>query len=211
MSSLAWEGDPRHGRRRRARPGVRRGRSSASGARVVMGDVDAGAGRARSVSGSRRRRPLPPARCDTSAADCAALVGCCARELRAARRGDVQRRDRRKRDASRPARRLTWDRVIAVNLKGMFLIAKFAVPPPPRRRRRSGRQHRLGLGDVGRAGHRGVQRIQGRRHRHDPGHGDGPRTRTGSASTRSAPATTRRVCRPRTSQRIRRATRWCGA
>jgi NAD(P)-dependent dehydrogenase (short-subunit alcohol dehydrogenase family) len=98
---------------------------AASGARVVMGDVDAEMG-AEVVSGlGSEVRFLW---CDvTSAADCAALVAdaianfgrldAVLSNAGIGANGTVETCDED-----------TWDRVIGVNLKGMFLIAKFAVP-----------------------------------------------------------------------------------
>jgi meso-butanediol dehydrogenase/(S,S)-butanediol dehydrogenase/diacetyl reductase len=98
---------------------------AASGARVVMGDIDAEAG-TEAVSGlGSNARFLP---CDvTSAADCAALV--------ASALANFGRLDALMSNAGIGANgtvetcdEANWDRVIGVNLKGMFLMAKFAVP-----------------------------------------------------------------------------------
>lgn len=97
----------------------------ASGARVVLGDIDAQMG-AESVSElGVNARFLP---CDvTAAADCAALVDSAV--------ANFGRLDAVMSNAGIGANgtvetcdEATWDRVIGVNLKGMFLIAKFAVP-----------------------------------------------------------------------------------
>ena len=98
---------------------------AASGARVVMGDVDVelGAGAVSGLGGDARFAP-----CDvTSAADCASLVESALTNFGRldgvmsnagiGANGDVETCDE-----------AAWDRVIDVNLKGMFLIAKFAVP-----------------------------------------------------------------------------------
>ena len=97
----------------------------AAGARVVVGDSDAEKG-AQSVSGlGANARFLP---CDvTRAAECAALVDFAVASFGRldavmsnagiGANGTVETCDE-----------ATWDRVIGVNLKGMFLIAKFAVP-----------------------------------------------------------------------------------
>ena len=102
-----------------------------------------------------------------------------------------------------------WDRVIAVNLKGMFLIAKFAVP----QLRAAG-----GGAIVNTASVSGMWGEPDTVAYNASKGGVIAMTRamamdlalTGSASTRSVLDTTRRVCRPSTSQRIPRATRWCG-
>jgi NAD(P)-dependent dehydrogenase (short-subunit alcohol dehydrogenase family) len=98
---------------------------AASGARVVMGDVDAESGAEVVSELGREARFL---RCDvTSAADCAALISCAI--------ANFGRLDAVMSNAGIGANGTvetcnedTWDRVIGVNLKGMFLIAKFAVP-----------------------------------------------------------------------------------
>jgi NAD(P)-dependent dehydrogenase (short-subunit alcohol dehydrogenase family) len=98
---------------------------AASGARVVMGDVDVELG-AGAVSGLGGDVTFAP--CDvTSAADCASLVESALTNFGRldgvmsnagiGANGNVETCDE-----------AAWDRVIDVNLKGMFLIAKFAVP-----------------------------------------------------------------------------------
>jgi NAD(P)-dependent dehydrogenase (short-subunit alcohol dehydrogenase family) len=97
----------------------------ASGARVIMGDIDAGMG-AESVSGlGGNARFLP---CDvTRAADCAALVDAAVASF-GRLDGVMSNAGIGANGTVETCDEATWDRVIGVNLKGMFLIAKFAVP-----------------------------------------------------------------------------------
>ena len=98
-----------------------------------------------------------------------------------------------------------WDRVMAVNVKSIFLMSKYAIPVHGRAGRRRDRQHRLGLG-AGRRAERGVLlRLQGGGGQPDAGHGPRPRRSRTSASTASAPATpTRRCCGTRRGSSARR-------
>ena len=51
-----------------------------------------------------------------------------------------------------------WDRVVAVNLRGMFLVAQAVTPADGRARRRGDRQHVLDQRDRRRGGLRALQR-----------------------------------------------------
>ena len=98
---------------------------AASGARVVIGDVDAELGGDVASAIGADARFLS---CDvTRAADCAALVECAFTNF--GRLDAVMSNAGIGANGSvETCEEAVWDRVIAVNLKGMFLIAKFAVP-----------------------------------------------------------------------------------
>ena len=98
---------------------------AASGARVVIGDVDAELGGEVASAIGADARFLS---CDvTRAADCAALVECAFTNF--GRLDAVMSNAGIGANGSvETCEEAVWDRVIAVNLKGMFLIAKFAVP-----------------------------------------------------------------------------------
>ena len=90
----------------------------------------------------------------------------------------------------------TWQKVMEVNLKGVWLGCRAAIPGDARVGRRLDREHRLlrradGRGD--RAGR--LHRVEGRRARAHP-RGRGRVRRAGSGSTRSAPGRSRPPCWP---------------
>ena len=67
-----------------------------------------------------------------------------------------------------------WDRILAVNLRGMFLVARAVAARHDRAGPgRSHRQHVLDQRDRGRGGLRPLQRVQGRRAAADQDHGGG--------------------------------------
>ena len=54
-----------------------------------------------------------------------------------------------------------FDRIIAVNLRGTFLVCRYALPAPARGGRRRDRQHHVGVGDRRQSVERGVRGLQG--------------------------------------------------
>ena len=68
-----------------------------------------------------------------------------------------------------------WDPLMAVNLRGPWLVARPSLPLMIAARPRPDRQHRLGRRAVRLAAARALHRLQGRGGRADPGHGPRPR------------------------------------
>ena len=85
-----------------------------------------------------------------------------------------------------------WDLVMAVNVRSVFLGAKYAVPLMEAQRRRLDHQHRVGVGPARRRRRRGLRGEQGRSHQPDAGAVDRPRSRRHPRSTPSVPAPSRR-------------------
>ena len=85
-----------------------------------------------------------------------------------------------------------WEKVIAANLTGTFLVSRAALPALRRAGRRLDRQYRFGIGARGAQRARGLLRRQGRRIRPDESNGDRSRCRTKFASIASVPQSWRR-------------------